>query len=206
MSNRTFKPNKQSSKQKLKQLETAVANMQQMFNIQKLVAQQFSNNLGKLDRDVNNSMSVINDLQYRTLAILHVLTEVFPTVTMDAIEEKAEALKLKDYNEASDKEDKERGYVDDDIVGEESIVILTSECKNDPDRSIFRTKFKMSEEVLLGDVQEKLIGLKVGEKVEVDLPDGNTHELEVLSIKKETVKPEDVEAAEKNKQDQPTLQ
>lgn len=181
----------QSSKDKLRELQVAVANMQQMSNIQKIVAQQMSQNLAKQDRDINNAMSVLNDLQYRTLATLEVLTEVFPTITTDQINDKAEEMKLKDYNEASDKEDLEKGYVEDDVIGEESIVILTSECLDDENKSIFRTKFKMDEEVLVGELKDKLLGLKTGETVEAKLPDGNTHKLEIVGIRKATAKPED---------------
>ena len=62
----------------------------------------------------------------------------------------------------------------------------------------------MDEEVLLGDVKEKLAGLKVGEKADVTLPDGNEHTLEVIGIRKATKKPE--ENQDQAEEAQPSVQ
>lgn len=200
-----FRQKKQpGNKEKIKELQATLQNMQQMFNIQKMVTQQFAQNLAKLDRDINNAMGVINDLQYRTLAMLEALCEV-SSRNPEEIDEIAEKLKLKDYNEASDKEDKEKGYVEDEEVKEDSIVILTSECLTDSEKSIFRTKFKLDEEALDDELKKKLVGLKVGEKVKATLPDKNEHKLEVVGIRKQL---EDLVKAEDktDNKEQQTLQ
>lgn len=186
-----FRQKKQpTNKDKLRELHVTLQNMQQMFNIQKMITQQFAQNLSKIDRDVNNAMGVINDLQYRTLAMLEVFAEATGK-SADDIEEVAEKLKLKDYNEASDKEDEQKGYEPDSVVKEDSVVILTSSCESDPNKSIFRTKFKLDEEALNEDLKDKLLGLKVGEKVNAKLPDESEHEIEVVGIRKQPVKPEE---------------
>lgn len=196
-----FRQKKQpGNKEKIKEIQVTLQNMQQMFNIQKMVTQQFAQNLAKIDRDISNAMGVINDLQYRTLAMLEALCEV-SSRKPEEIDEIAEKLKLKDYNEASDKEDKEKGYVPDEQVKEDSIVVLTSECLTDSDKSIFRTKFKLDEEALDEELRKKLVGLKVGEKVKATLPDKNEHEIEVVAIRKQ------LEAVEKaDDSSQQTLQ
>jgi hypothetical protein len=189
-----FRQNKQpTNKDKLRELHVTLQNMQQMFNIQKMITQQFAQNLSKIDRDVNNAMGVINDLQYRTLAMLEVFAEATGK-SADDIEAAAEKLKLKDYNEASDKEDAEKGYEPDSIVKEDSVVILTSSCESDPNKSIFRTKFKLDEETLNDELKGKLLGLKVGEKVNAKLPDESEHEIEVVGIRKQPVQPEQTAA------------
>jgi hypothetical protein len=182
-----FRQKKQSTnKDKLKEMHVTLQNMQQMFNIQKMITQQFAQNLSKIDRDVNNAMGVINDLQYRTLAMLEVFAEATGK-SADDIEEAAEKLKLKDYNEASDKEDAEKGYEVDSVVKGDSVVILTSNCESDPNKSIFRTKFKLDEEALTDELKSKLLGLKVGEKVVATLPDNSEHEIEVVGVRKPPV-------------------
>lgn len=190
MKNGTRQKKGPTVKQQVKELTTAVANIQQAMNIQKIMFQQFGNNFAKIDRDVHNAMGIINDLQYRTLALLELSGQV------DKVNEIAERLKLKDFNDASAKEDLEKGYVEDDVVKENSIITLTSVCQDDEDRSIFRTKFNLGEEVVLPELKEKLIGLKVGEKVEAKLPDNLTHELEVVAIRKQNPKVEEAQEAE----------
>lgn len=190
MKNGTRQKKGPTVKQQVKELTTAVANIQQAMNIQKIMFQQFGNNFAKIDRDVHNAMGIINDLQYRTLALLELSGQV------DKVNEIAERLKLKDFNDASAKEDLEKGYVEDDVVKENSIITLTSVCQDDEDRSIFRTKFNLGEEVILPELKEKLIGLKVGEKVEAKLPDNLTHELEVVAIRKQNPKVEEAQEAE----------
>lgn len=204
MSSNGFRQKKQpGNKEKIRELHATIENMQQTFNIQKIVTQQFAQNLAKIDRDLNNAMGVINDLQYRTLALLETVCEVSEK-TADDIDVVAEKLKLKDYNEASDKEDKEKGYEEDTSVKEDSIVILTSKCLTDESKSIFRTKFKLDEEALTDELKNKLVGLKVGEKVEATLPDQSEHELEVVGIRK--VPPEVQNAQAESTEEKPTLQ
>jgi hypothetical protein len=93
---------------------------------------------------------------------------------------KADAIKLEDYNKASDKEDAEKGLSVADVIAEDSIVIVTSTC-DDKDKEIFRSKFKLNE-AGVPDLQANLLGKKVGDKVEVAL-NGITHNLEVLGIR-----------------------
>lgn len=188
-----------STKTKLAQLETMVANIQQALSIQKIVFEQFSKNLGNLDKDVHNSMGIINDLQYRTLALVELAND------KDTIDKIAEGLKLKDFSDASDRDDARNGYEVDDKIKEDSVVILTSECLSDADKAIFRTKFKLDEEVVVDDTKNALLGLKVGDKTgKVKLPDGTEHILEVVGIRKQGPKPE--QQADSSNNDQAALQ
>jgi len=171
-------PKQKTVKQQVAELHAAVANIQQALSIQKIVFEQFASGFGKLDKDMHNAMGVLNDLQYRTLALVEASSN---TAAIDKI---AEDFKLKDYNDASDKEDLSKGYVLDDIVKEDSIVTLSSKCEKNPEYAIFRTKFKLNDEVVLPELKGKILGLKAGDTVETKLPDGMTHLLEVICVKK----------------------
>jgi hypothetical protein len=179
-----FRQNKQpSAKDQLASLTKMVENLSQAVRVQQLIFQQFANNFGKLDKDMHNAMGVINDLQYRTLALIET-----STVSKDELDSVAERLKLKDYNEASDKEDQEKGYTVSDTVKEDSIVIITTECEDDPMSSLFRSKFKLSESGN-DDLKQKALGLKVGDKVDIVI-NGRQHKLELLGVREEPPKEE----------------
>jgi FKBP-type peptidyl-prolyl cis-trans isomerase (trigger factor) len=138
-----------------------------------------SNQLQGIDADLKNSFGMLNDFQYRTLAMIELAN-----YSSDELESKAEEIKLKHFNKASDDEDKQKKYVldNDSEVNENSIVTITSSCKDNEELSIFRSKFPMSE-CLTPNIREKLLGLKRGEEVEVDIY-GNTHVVQLLSIRK----------------------
>lgn len=172
-----FRQQKQkSAKHQIRDLATTVQNLQMAVRVLQMGLQQIGQSFQKMDADISNSIGVINDLQYRTLAMMDV-----GDFDKDKLEKVAAEFKLDDYNKASDKEDKARGYTTADVIKEDSIVILTSTCKEDKSRSIFRTKFKLSESGN-PEAQEKLKGLKVGEKAELKLA-GLTHEVTVLGVR-----------------------
>lgn len=177
MSKPGFRQQKQKSKKdQMRELATMVQNLQMAVRVMQMGMQQMGQSFQRMDADIGNAMGVLNDIQYRTLAMIDA-----GNFDKDKLEKAAEGLKLKDYEEASDKEDKEKGYTVADEVAEDSVVILTSECKEDKSKSVFRTKFKLDESGN-PEAQEKLKGLKVGDKTELKL--GNfTHEVEVLGIR-----------------------
>lgn len=194
-----------SGKQQLKELATMVQNLQMATRVMQMGMQQMGQSFQRMDTDINSAMGVLNDLQYRTLAMID--SGKFDKDKLDAA---AEVLKLEDYTKASDKEDKDKGYTAADVVAEDSVVILTSECKEDKTKAIFRTKFKLDDSGN-PEAQEKLKGLKVGDKAELKI-NGLTHNVELLGVrtvpvppapeKKEATKP--VEAAPK--EEAPTVQ
>lgn len=167
-----------SKKEQARQVQTEIKNLNMAVRISQMMTQQMVTTLQRLDRDVANSMGVLNDLQYRTLAILEL-----NTVPKDQIEAKAQELKLRDYNEASDREDQEKNYTNGTVVEDNSIVILTSEAPDN--KGIFRSKFKLSEAGVPA-LQQALLGKKVGDKVTVKLGDLE-HQVELLGIRVEPV-------------------
>jgi hypothetical protein len=167
-----------SKKEVIRNMQTEMKNMQMAMRINQMMTQQIIQQFQNIGSDIDNVMRVSNDLQYRTLAMLELLG-----VDTDKLEEVADKLKLKDYNAASDKEDAAKGYTVGDVVGENSVVIITSEAEGNA--GIFRSKFKLSESGVPA-MQQALLGKKVGDKVKVNL-NNLDHEVELLAIREEPV-------------------
>ena len=169
-----------TTKQALRQVQTVLGNLQMGLKIGQMVAQQNMNNLARVDQDVQRSFNVVNNLDYRTRALLELLD-----VDSDKLNEIANGFRLKDFNKASDEEDKKQGFTidDDGVVGEKSIVIMTSSAKGEDgeDVGIFRTKFAISESPL-PTLKEKLLGQKVGFKFN-ETVNGVDHSFELLSLR-----------------------
>jgi transcription elongation GreA/GreB family factor len=178
MNNGFRRPASSSKKEVIRNMQTEMKNMQMAMRINQMMTQQIIQQFKNIGSDIDNVMRVSNDLQYRTLAMLELLG-----VDTDKLEEVADKLKLKDYNAASDKEDAAKGYTVGDVVGENSIVIITSEAEGDA--GIFRSKFKLSESGVPA-MQQALLGKKVGDKVKVNL-NNLDHEVELLAIREEPV-------------------
>lgn len=176
-----FKKNKQpTTKERLRKIEADLENVSQALQLANMMVKHLNNKNQGIETDLNNSMGIINDFQYRTLAMLELAT-----YSKDDLDAKAEELKLKDFYEASVKEDAEKEYTDNtaSIIHENSIVILTSKIKDaDDEDGILRSKFHM-EKCLTPNIREALLGSKVGDKVEVEL-NGKNHIIEVLEHKK----------------------
>jgi hypothetical protein len=170
--------------QDVRELQTMLTNTQQAIQIQQMMVQKTMKDLSRLDQDMHNAMGLLNDLQYRTLAVIEE-----GKYDISSLEQTAETIKLKDYNSASDKEDLEKGYTPCDIVKEDNVVIITSECQKDPSRSIFRSKFNMKD-VSVADIIKKFPGLHVGDKVDANI-NGFDHVIEILGIRNVPVKVEE---------------
>lgn len=176
-----MKLNKQaSSKDRIKELEVALQNTQMALQVSQMMIKHITDQFKAVQNDVTNTMGMLNDFQYRTLAMLEV-----GNFNREDIEQKAEALKLVDFDNASAKEDTQKGYVQDEagVVGENSVITITSHTPDlAEDQGIFRSKFPMSE-CLSPSLREKILGLRLNDTVEVDIG-GIKHNITILSIKK----------------------
>lgn len=187
-----IKLDKQGSvKNKIKELEVALQNTQMALQVSQMMIKHLTDQFKATQNDVASTMGMLNDFQYRTLAMLEV-----GNFNKDAIDAQAEIFKLKDFNEASIKEDADKGYLEDTtgVVAEDSVIVITSRTPGlAEDQGIFRSKFPMSE-CLTPALRQKLLGLKLNETVSIELG-GVVHEVTILSIKK--IKVADESAVEK---------
>lgn len=167
------------SKDEIRELKVALSNAEMGTRVSQMMLKQVLEQFQNLRRDMDNTMGVINDIQYRTIAMLDV-----GNINKEQLEAKAESLKLADYNKASDQEDISKNYEldNDSIIGEKSIVIITSTTNGDTDKGIFRSKFNM-EECKTESLREKLLGAKVGDVVETELG-GDLHSITILGLRK----------------------
>jgi hypothetical protein len=186
------KLNKQDSfKSKVRELEVSLQNMQMALQVSQMMIKHLTDQFKATQNDLSSTMGMLNDFQYRTLAMLEV-----GNFDRDNVERKAEELKLVDFDNASLKDDTLKGYVNEEtgVVAEDSIVTITSHTPDlAEDQGIFRSKFPMSE-CLSPQLREKLLGLKLNETVTAQL-NGANHNITVVSIKK-AVKTEEQSAQE----------
>jgi hypothetical protein len=141
-----------------------------------MMVQQLVQNGKSMSEDVGRLFQQTAELQYKFLALQEVLG-----VDMTKVKEVTERLRLKDFNEASDKEDLEKGFTVTDVVADDSTVILTSTTA-DEDAGIFRSRVRLAETGSPALIQG-LTGKGVGTKVEVEL-NGVKHTVELLGIRK----------------------
>lgn len=175
---------KKPTKKKLQdEYMQAIQGLQTQAQFTQNILQQLLQNGQRLDSDVGNAMNIINDLQYRTLAMLEL-----SGVNKDDLNAKADELKLKDFVTASDKEDTEKGLINDDagVVSNDSIVIVSSTTPDEEeDRGIFRYKFVMGQSGQ-PTLEASLFDMKVGSTVEADFA-GIKHVVTVRGIRKAPV-------------------
>jgi sporulation protein YlmC with PRC-barrel domain len=169
-----------SKGERFEALEQQVEQLAQAVRISQMLIQQFMQSNRSMQSDLGRTVGVMNDLQYRLLAYQEV-----SGVDIEALKAKADELRLKDYNEASDKEDAEQGLIPADTVESvnDYVVISSTTPGEAQDKGIFRSKFRISESGI-AELMTGLIGKKVGETLEVKLADLN-HIVEVLAIRKD---------------------
>lgn len=167
-----------STKERTRELQVMVENLQMASQVNQMMLKQVLQQFQNLRADLDNTMGILNDFQYRTQAMMKL-----GNFDLDVLNEEATQLKLNDYMKASDAEDAQKGYeVDNGDINEESIIILTSTTNGDKDRGIFRSKFHYSE-CQTETLKEKLLGKKVGDKFEEEI-NGDVHEIEIVGLRK----------------------
>jgi hypothetical protein len=129
--------------------------------------------------DINRAVNMSTDLQYQIAAITSLLG-----VDLAKVDQIVEEMKIKDFNIAVERENKQKGLVSVDVVDKESIVILTSTTPDETyNAGIFRTRFKIGES---GNEQleEALIGKKVGDVFEMNF-NNSVHMFTILDVSKQ---------------------
>lgn len=162
------------AKDKFRALETELKNSQMASRIQQMMVQQMIQNGQSMGQDISKLFQLFNELQYKFLALQEVTG-----ADVSKLGEVAQRLRLKDFEEASAKEDAALGFTVGDVVTDDSTVLLTSTAGQD--EGIFRSRVKLADtgspELIQG-----LMGKSVGAKVTVKLNDVQ-HEVELLGIR-----------------------
>lgn len=164
-----------SRKERLRALEAELKNSAMAQRINQMMTQQLMQNTQSMQQDLGRALGLINELQYKILAVQKVAN--LDSAQLSAI---ADELRLKDFVEASDKEDAEQNFTVGTVVDADSTVILTSTTEN-TDKGIFRSKLKLSE-CGVPDLIKAFEGREVGAKAIVSL-NGAEHTVELLGIR-----------------------
>lgn len=165
------KPNKA---EQLASLDKELKNMQMAGRVTQMMVQQMMQNMQNMSQDLAKAFATVNELQYKILAMQSV-----GNFDMVAMQTKAEELRLNDFIEASDAEDKAGNFTIGDKVQEDSTVIITSTTTDGA--GIFRSRLKLSE-CGVPALIKGLAGQGVGTKVECKL-NGVDHVVELLAIR-----------------------
>ena len=162
-------------KEKLREMEVKFANLEMASRISQMMTQQIMTNMKAMHEDIGRAMGIISELQYKVLAAQKV-----SGLDIEKLNEVSNELRLADFCEASDKEDKEKGFTNGTTVDESSTVVLTSTTE-EKDRGIFRSRIKLAE-CGVPDLIKAFVGREVGARAIVKL-NGLDHEVELLAIR-----------------------
>src|ERR1035437_7331650 len=98
-------PAESSKKEQLRELKTELANVQMAGRISQMMTQQIMQNNKTMAEDLGRALGLINELQYKLLAVQEVAN--LDTAALTGV---ASTLRVKDFNEASDREDTKEGF------------------------------------------------------------------------------------------------
>lgn len=165
---------KPSKTEQLQSLDKELQNLQMAGRVTQMMVQQMMQNMQNVSQDLGKAFATINELQYKILAMQSV-----GNFDMKAMQAKAEELRLNDFIEASDAEDKQGNFSMGDKVQDSSTVIITSTTADGA--GIFRSRIKLAE-CGVPDLIKGLTGQPVGTKVACKL-NGADHMVELLGIR-----------------------
>jgi hypothetical protein len=172
-----FRQQPQSNrKEKLANLDTRLANLEMSSRISQMMTQQLMQNMRNMQEDLGRSLGIISELQYKILAVQE--ASGLDLTQLNAI---ANGKRLKDFDEASDREDADKGFTVGTAVDDKSTVIITSKTEGGADAGIFRSRIELAR-CGVPDLITAFTGREVGAKALIKL-NGVEHEVELLAIR-----------------------
>jgi hypothetical protein len=169
-------------RQRERAVSAELENLQTAVQISQMMLKQLMQSQRNMMEDLGRSFNLISELQYKVLAAQEVAG-----LDVNLLQQKADVLRLKDFNEASDKQDAEEKFTVGAVVDNDSTVIITSTTADN--KGIFRSRLKLAETGVPALIQG-LMGKEVGAKVEVQLNDA-LHTVELLAIRQPPQAPVD---------------
>jgi len=155
-------------------MDKELKNMQMAGRVSQMMTQQLMQNLQNMGQDLGKAFKIINELQYKILAM-----QSIGSFDAAALVVKADELRLNDFIEASDTEDKTGNFTIGDVVQDDSTVIITSVAGTN--EGIFRSRIKLAECGVPALIRD-LAGKPLGTKVTCQL-NGAEHEVELLGVR-----------------------
>lgn len=155
-------------------MDKELKNLQMAGRVTQMMTQQLMTQLQNMSKDLGKAFGTVNEMQYKILAMQSV-----GGFDMAAMTAKAEELRLNDFIEASDAEDKAGNFTIGETVQDDSTVIITSSTPDDA--GIFRSRIKLADCGVVP-LMKGLSGQPVGTKVSCVL-NGAEHVVELLAIR-----------------------
>ena len=155
-------------------MDKEIKNLQVAGRVSQMMVQQLMQNLQNMSQDLGKAFKIINEMQYKILAMQSV-----GSFDATALAAKADELRLNDFAEASDSEDKSGNFTVGEVVQDDSTVIITSTTASG--EGIFRSRIKLADcgvPVLIRDLAGKPVGTKV-----ICQLNGEDHTVELLGIR-----------------------
>lgn len=168
-------PAEAGRKERLRAMETELKNMQMSQRISQMLMKQMMESTQAMQQDLGRALGLINEMQYKQLAVQSVAN-----LDVAKLNEVANTFRLKDFNEASAREDVQGNFTISDLVQEDSTIIITSKTE-EVDRGIFRSRIKLAD-CGVKDLIDGFMGRDVGAKIITKL-NGIEHEIELLAIR-----------------------
>lgn len=176
---KNLKPN-----DRLDTLEAQSENLNMAVRITQALLKQMMEQHKPMQDGLRSTTSMVNDFQYRVLAMQELLN-----VDVAALTAKADELKLKDWQTASDRDDAERGFtVADKVESAEDVVVISSLVGDASNVGIFRSKMVLAE-TGNPELVEGLIGKSPGFTMDAKIGE-DTHKVTLLAVRKQPVQTE----------------
>lgn len=166
-----------SAKDKFNGVDVELKNVQMASQVTQMMCRRLMENTKGMGEDLARLFQLVSETQYKLLAVQQVAG-----LDPASLAATANDLRLKDFVEASDKQDAQDGFTTIDAVEEDSTVILTSTAGESLDQGIFRSRIKLADSGA-SELIQGLVGQAVGAKVKAQL-NGIEHEVELLGIRR----------------------
>ena len=126
-------------KERINSLETRLANLEMASRISQMMTQQLMQNIKSMQEDLGKALGILNEMQYKILAV-----QEASGLDLKQLNEIANVKRLKDFNEASDREDVNKKFTVGTVVDSNSTIIITSKTDGGEDEGIFRSRIELS--------------------------------------------------------------
>lgn len=177
-----MKPAKLNKGEKFEMLIKQVKNLSMAVRLNQLLMQKLSQQIGEVANMATTNSNMLNDFQYRMLAVQKTLS-----IDVDALQKISDELKLNDFNQASELQDADGTWDVIDVVADENdVVIITSITPLEAeDKGILRSRISLAE-MQQPELQAKIIGAKVGDTV-IHTLNGAEHHITILAARRKKV-------------------
>jgi ABC-type cobalamin transport system ATPase subunit len=163
-------------------LAKQVESLTMAVRINQMMAQKMAQQLASLADGMANNTGMLNDFQYRAIAM-----QKLANVSSAQLQELTDELKLVDFESESAKKDTEGKFERVNLVESDAdtVIISSATPEEQEDKGILRSRIKIAD---MGqpDLQEKIVGKTVGDRVEAVLG-GVKHLIEIVGVRRAPV-------------------